>query len=344
MSTPSRVSLQRGQAVVKTVSPYDASTAIQFSLKADASVKDIIETLTINTSAAAKVDERAIEAYSEMTLEPAGIWTTAVLNCLYKPFANYKRGASLLNGYPASMYPFTGAVDLPWVANGIDGEAQTLVAGAITKLPDLFLSAKKTMIGSMTVRGFRSKGKGWSDATSLRNIGAVAGTDNIDASLTLAKLPTQPYSATWGAVPGFVGFDTQDGWIISFQIGTQEIEVDSTGKLDIAFDSITVMAKCAPVGPTSANILAAQAIQGAGVVRGYSMAEQQSPPTINSDLMITGQDGATIITLKQPALKTSGYEFGAFKLRAGEVGFIVTRPMIAGAPGELFTMTAANAN
>lgn len=342
MATPSRVSLQRGTAVVKTVSPWDGSTAVQFSLKSDASIKDITDTLVINTSAAAHIDERAIEQYSELTLEPAGIWTTAVLECLYKPFANYKRGASLLNGYPASMYPFTSAADLPWVANGVDGEAHTLEAGAITKLPDLFLSAKKTMIGSMTVRGMRAKGKGWGDDTSLRNIGAVSGTDNVDASFALAKLPTQPYSATWGAVTGFVGFDTQDGWTISFQIGTQEIEVDSTGKLDIAFDSIAVMAKCVPVGPTSANILSAQKLQGSGVVRGYSLANQQATP--NADLVITGQDAATIITLKQPALKTAGYEFGAFKLRAGEIGFVVTRPMTGGAPGELFTMAAANAS
>ena len=329
----SRTSLVRGPAVCSYLSPADQATTVQFSVREDFEIKDQIETLVINTSAAAHADERAIEALSEASIVPAGIWKNAVLNAIYAPFASYRRGASLLT-----------ATDLPFVANAVDGEIHTIVAAAITKIPDLFLSAKKTMIGSMSFTGYRAKGKGWNDAGSLRTIAATGGT-GVDASFTPAGVIVQPYTATWGAVAGFAGFDTQDGWTIRFSLKAEPISVDSTGRLDIAFDEISVMASCVPVGPTSANILAAQKFQGLTLPdgRGASL-QNDGSGGVTPDLVISGVNdaGATSITIGAAQLKTSGYQFGAVKLRAGEVGWVATRKFAAGVPQALFSMTAAS--
>lgn len=337
MAVINRTSLVRGPALCTYLSPNDGTTTVKINVKEDFEIKDIVETMEIGTSAAAHVDERAIEAYSEATITPTGIWTTALLNAIYTPFANYKRGFSLLNSLNATP------ADLPFIANAVDGEIHTIGSAAITKVPDLFLSAKKTMIGSMTVKGFRKKGTGWNDATSLRAIAATGGT-GADSTFSPASIIVQPYSATWGSVSGFSGFDTQDGWTIQFAIKTNEIETDSQGKIDIAFDSISVMAKCVPIGPTSSQILAAMKFQGLTLPngRGQSLQSDGAGGT-TPDLVISGVNdaGATAITLTAAQLKTSTDAFSPFKLRAGEIGFVATRKFSAGLPQALFSMAAA---
>ena len=332
MSTIARTSLVRGPAVCQYTSPADQTTQVSFSVKEDFEIKDSLETLIINTSAAAHADERAIEALSEASIVPAGIWKNAVIAAIYTPFATYRRGASLLT-----------ATDLPFIANAVDGEIHTIVAAAITKIPDLYLSAKKTMIGSMSFSGYRAKGKGWNDASSLRTV--ASGGTGVDANFTPAGIIVQPYSATWGAVAGFTSFDTQDGWTIRFNLKAEPISVDSAGRIDIAFDEISVMASCMPVGPTSANILAAQKFQGLSLPdgRGASL-QNDGSGGVTPDLVISGVNdaGATSVTVGAAQLKTSGYKFGAHTLRVGEVGWVATRKFTAGVPQALFSMTAAS--
>ena len=322
--------------MVTITSPADQATQVSFSVKDDFEIKDSIETMIINTSAAAHADERAIEALSEATIVPAGIWKNSVIAAIYTPFATYHRGASLLT-----------ATDLPFIANAVDGEIHTLVCAALTKIPDLYLSAKKMMIGSMSFSGYRAKGKGWNDANSLRTI--ASGGTGVDANFTPAGIIVQPYLATWGAVAGFTTFDTQDGWTIRFNLKAEPISVDSNGRLDIAFDEISVMASCVPVGPTSTNILAAQKFQGLTLPegRGASLSNDGSGG-ITPALVISGVNdaGLTSVTIGNNTggaqLKTSGYKFGAHTLRVGEVGWVATRQFTAGVPQALFSMTAAS--
>jgi hypothetical protein len=146
-------------------------------------------------------------------------------------------------------------------------------------------------------------------------------------------------------VPGFAAFDTQEGWTISFAIKTQEIETDAAGKIDIAFDEISIMAKCIPIGPTSTQILNAMKFQGLTLPRGRGQSLQNDGAGgVTPDLVISGVNdaGATAITIGAAQLKTSTDQFGPFKLRTGEVGFVATRKFTAGVPQALFSMTAAS--
>lgn len=336
MAAIDRTTLVRGPAICSYKSPNDSSTTVKFSVKDDFEIKDNLETMLINTSAVAHVDERAVDVQCECSFVPAGIWTTAILNAIYAPFASYARGKSLLNGNGV-------AGDLPFVANSVDGEVNTMVASAITKIPDLYLSAKKTMIGSMTMSGYRAKAKGWNDADSLRTVAATGGT-GVDSTFTPAGIIVQPYLGVWGAVSGFASIDTVDGWTISFNLKADKITVDSQGAIDIAFDEISVMAKCQPVGPTSLNILAALKMQGLTLPAGRGMSLQSDGSGgVTPDLVISGINdaGATSITIGAAQLKGAGYRFGAQILRAGEVGFVATRKFASGVPSALFSMTAA---
>jgi hypothetical protein len=300
--------------------------------KEDFEIKVNKETLVLNTSAHGRVDERVIEVQEEASITPDGRWTTAILDAFINPFANMVVGQSLLT-----------STDKPFVASGSDGAVHTMIAACVTKLPDIYLSAKKTMFGSMTIKGFRQLAKGWTDASSIHTIGT--GGSLTDSTWNPLNIVVQPYSATWGSVAGFSGFDTQDGWTISFNLSTEEIEVDSTGKIDIAFKSLEVMAKCTPVGPSSAQILAAANVQGLsganGMVRGYSL-QNDGSGGVTPDLVITGSDGSSLVTIKAAGLKSYGYQFGATKLRVGEVGFVASRLFPSGAQAALFTLAAAS--
>ena len=58
----------------------------------------------------------------------------------------------------------------------------------------------------------------------------------------------------------------------------------------------------------------------------------------SADLAITGADGTTIITLKSAQMVGAGYRFGLSVLRNGEVGWVATRPFVAGVPQALFSI------
>lgn len=321
----SRASLVRGPSK----NTFNGGTAYS---KEDFEININKETLPITTSATGKSDERVIEVQVETSFTPDGRWTTAILDAFINPFANMIPGASLLT-----------SADIPFVANGADGEIHTIQAACVTKLPDILLSAKKTLFGQLTIRGYRALGAGWTDADSLTALAGTGGS-TVDATWNPANVVVQPYEAAWGSIAGFDAFDTQDGWTISFNLETEEIEVDSAGKIDIAFKSLEVMAKCVPVGPTSAQIIAASKYQGLsganGMTRGYSL-NNDGAGGVTPDLVITGADGATVVTIAAANIKTAGFQFGATKLRAGEIGFVATRKWVTGAQQPLFTLAAA---
>ena len=60
------------------------------------------------------------------------------------------------------------------------------------------------------------------------------------------------------------------------------------------------------------------------------------------DYQIEQRQQTTIVTIGAANIKTSGFAFGAVKLRAGEVGWVATRKFTAGAQQPLFALAAAS--
>lgn len=284
------------------------------------------DTIPVMTSAHGKVDERATETKAECSFTPEGRWNDALIAAIFTPFANMAVGTSIITG-----------TDRPMVAVSAD-QTHTIVAAGITKLPDIILSATKTLLGPITFTGVRKLAGDWETADSLYTIGS--GASIADATFNPLDIKMQPYLATWGAVSGFEDFETEDGWTISFNLQTEEKKTDSGGILDIRFKSIEIMAKCVPIGPTAAQILANLRMQGTGNPRGHSLAEVSPGGAASPALTITGDDGTDYCVIANAALKSGGYKFGSTVLRNGEIGFVGARTFSSGAQQALFTLDA----
>lgn len=300
--------------------------AVMFS-KEDFDVAIEKETMEVKTSAHGKVGERAIDVKAECSFTPEGRWTSTFIDAIWTPYANKVIGESII-----------GDTDKPLVMYGADGEVHTILAAGITKLPDVILSATKTLVGNITFNGVRKVGDyDWESADSLYTIGTGGAAGFVDSTFDPLNIKTQPYLGTWGAIGGFVGFDTEDGWTVSFDVQTAERKTDRHGLLDLRFVSIAVMAKCVPIGPTSAQILSALEVQG-GRARGYDLGDNAADYV--DELTIVGDDGTTYVTIPSASLKTAGYRFGPTVLRNREIGFVAARTFSAGAQQALFTLGA----
>jgi hypothetical protein len=284
-------------------------------------------TLNIEDSAHGITDQRVIEAMPEVSLTPDGRWSPALIAALW-PHANARLGASILT-----------SSDLPLVMSGSDGEIHTIPAAGVFKMPNILLSATKTLVGSATFRGCRTKGSIWSTNNSLYVVTGSGGTID-DATYDPLDIPVQGYVANWGAVAGFTAMDTVDGWTIEFDMQVEPIGTDSIGALDYRFKSLSVMARGIPTTPTSTQSLAAALIQGTGARRGRSLSQDGSGNP-RSDLVITGEDGIDYCTIKAAGIKQAGFRFGATVLRQGEIGFVAARTYSAGVQQPLFVLAAS---
>ena len=273
------------------------------------------ETLEIATDAHGKVDERRVELAGIIPVTPEGAWSASARAALW-PYASTLPGA-LIHPVP----------DLPLVIHSNNTDRHTFESAAITRMPDILLSATKTMIGQAEFTAVRKNNTGWADAASFLTIDTFAYSDTTFAP---ANIKVQSYTGNWTGKTGFSAIETQEGWTISFNLALEPLSVDDEGRLTFMFVSLDVMASCIPVNVSAANIFA-----GLGPhthLRGTSL------QATGADLVITGADASTIVTLKSANLKRAGFRFGSRVLRQGELGWVATRPITAGVPGAIFTL------
>lgn len=290
--------------------------------KDDIAANIVRNTFDIGTSAFGKVDERDLDAFVELTFTPEGRWDSDTLGFLW-PYASTVAGASLLT-----------ASDVPTVITDSNAHVHTLPASCVTQMPSIVLSATKTMIGQATIMGARSDASDWEDPDELYDVALMGGTF-ADSGFSPSLIKTQPYQGVWGggsAPTGFAAIDTEDGWTIDFDLQTTPIVTDRQGTLDFRFVSLGVMARCMPIGPSADQVVDASLTQGAGARRGRSLGSQAL------DLVISGDDMTTAVTLKSAGMKGAGFRFGSTVLRNGEVAFVATRTFSGGLPAALFTL------
>jgi len=222
-----------------------------------------------------------------------------------------------------------GNADVPTIIHDSNSHLHTIIASAITQMPNLRLGPTDSMIGPATITGIRGNNLGWADANSLYTAAAVGGT-LTDAGFAGALIKTQVYTGAWGAVPGFGAIKTQEGWDVEFETGVQFIKIDEIGTVKAILTNVGVMARCKPVaGPTHQQILDAMNVQLAAANRGRSFNAG------GADLVITGADAATSVTIKAAGLKTAGFRFGTTVIREGELAWVGTRNFAAGVPAAL---------
>jgi hypothetical protein len=266
-----------------------------------------------------EVDQRMTDAMVKLTATPEGRWNAATRAFLW-PYLN-----------PTLPVKIFGSTDTPTVLHGSDSHLHTIYASAVTKMPSLKLSRKEVAIGDVEITGIRALAKGWADPLSLYTAATSGGTFT-DSALVLSDIKVQPYSGVWGSKSGYTSIQTEEGWTVDFETDINFREIEEVGTVDAFLRSVKVMAKCTPLAVSWADIEAAILVQNTGGAMGRSLAAG------GADLVITGLDGSTIVTIKNANMVEAGYRFGSDVLRDGEVGFVGTRTFASGVAAALATL------
>lgn len=276
-------------------------------------------TTPIVVDAYGKVDEREEDIVARCSFTPEGRWDSATRSFLW-PYLNPSIGSDIF-----------GTSDTATAIHDSNSHLHTIIASAVTKMPNIRLAANATMVGEVEIAGVRSNNTGWATSSTVYTAATSGGT-LTDTGFANSLIKVQNYSAAWGSLTGFTTIQTEDGWNIEFDVGLQWIKTDEIGSVTAKLVSVGVMARCVPLNISQTNIDTQLRIQATGGARGRSYAAD------GADLVITGADTTTVVTIKGAALKTAGYRFGARTLRDGEMAWVATRGFSAGVAQALVTL------
>lgn len=162
-----------------------------FYSKGDVTVALNVKEFNIMSEGIGLVDYRDDDVMADISFEPDGQVTTALIAALYPYIA-----AGVQQGF--SPY---GSTDTPLIIWCRDGNKHTFNNVAVTKQPPFIASAVKTAFGSVTFRALRSLATAWSGVDSLVTI--TNATYPGDGAYNLANIITSPVTARWftGTVP-----------------------------------------------------------------------------------------------------------------------------------------------
>lgn len=296
--------------------------SVPFFTLGDFGIIPDMQTFRVQPDGFSQGDERIQDVPIKIDLTPDGRINSSILAEFF-PYANVVPGASAY-----------GSSDKAFVAHGADAALATVLAVAVTKMPTVTFSHKKTLFGQLGLTGLLSNNMAPATASSRMTYAATGGT-LTDAAFSLAAIKTQLYTAAWGAVTGFTSLYTENGFEFIPEVDLWDQHVDGLGVVDKRVQEVRCMVKFVPYGPTAVQILANSNIQGTGNGLGSSLGA-----TVNA-LTITGADGIVYLTIPNAAVKGAGFKFGKTTLRNGEMAFVGILNQTTGVQGNLFTIAAS---
>lgn len=239
------------------------------------------------------VDRRREDMEIEVSFTPK-MWDN--LDKLF-PYATTAIGSSIY-----------GATDKALVIKPVTGTGWTIANAAITKLPDIKLSASKAMLGEMTLTGLLANNAAtgtMSSYVSTASGGALSGFD-------LTKILNGLYTAAWGST--IASFHSEDGFDISFDLSLEDVMVDGLGTIDKMLSGLAATCKVTPVGPAASIVISMHGDKAIG----------EGAPI--NDLVITGgRSGLPTVTLKSCTAQMSSGRTGSKAKRIGEMEFKTVR-------------------
>jgi hypothetical protein len=212
--------------------------------------------------------------------------------------------------------------DWPLVIHTFAGIKLTLFNAAVTRMPNISLSAVKTLIGTVEYEAFLRNGTEWSNATARWQITNEA---LSDTTFDPANIKTQPYVGAWGSAP-WDAFDTKEGFEFSFPMQLDPVTDDSLGVVTRRLRSLEATLQAQPIGLDENQVLTKMALQDTGAVRGRSLS--------GDNLLVSGT--GVFVQLYGAALKTSALNYSAAQDRVGQLEWAATRTFSAGVPNPLF--------
>ncbi len=276
----------------------------QIYFKGGLTIEETKETFDIETDSFGVVDRRVQNLMAKVSGTPAGEF--ADLAVLF-PYLDAQIGTRI-----------HGASDTPLVITDLAGNTRTYHNAAISSMPNLMLSASKTMIGDVEWTCRTKDNTEPSAANSLYTVGSGA---TLTHTLDPAGILTQPYTGSWGTSP-WDAFRTAEGFDISFSLQLSDITADGYGILDQMVTGVSCEAKFRPLVASAAAMakLGAQGVSGA--LQGASLL------SAGEDLVITGT--GVHVTIYQAAATSAGTLYNATDLRTGDMVAVATRPLSGG--------------
>jgi hypothetical protein len=280
-----------------------------FWSKGDITLKPVVDKFDITTSAFGTVDGRIRDKRFEVTFEPEGRFTTALLAVLY-PYAATNIGASIY-----------GSTDRALVIHSRAGTRVTVHNAALTSLPSLRFAVGSTITGSVTFTGLCKKSTAPTDAAAYWTVATASYPG--DTGFATSEILTRGYTAGWGD-GAFEQFHTKEGWEIGFDLSLEPVMVDGIGTVDMRLSELKVTASCVPVGISEANLLTAMQ---------HTQAMGTSYAT-NDGLII--QASGVYFRLANAGLIENELGWGAQRNRAGSLTWQATRTVTGGVPDPLY--------
>jgi hypothetical protein len=279
------------------------------------------ETFDIKTDTFGKIEPRLKSRTASIKFTPSGQWVGEALG-LISAASGRVPGTSILAG-PMVIKPLIS----PQLVH-------TVGRAGLTSVPDLFLSASKTMFGSLTFTGLAA-----ADSTT----GAIITQSAYSAptsSFAPGNIITEPWIGNYGVKDGegefnpdadqvLLNIESEDGWTIRTEMGTQNLMADSWGVVDILQTDCGVSASCKPVGVTEAALLAfLERSAGADVALRPGMSFALDP---NSCLYLKSLSGLFAATISNCGVTSGSMVWGSTRNRTDGLTFTAIRKFTTGA-------------
>lgn len=270
-----------------------------------------IPTFDVPVSAYGNVDTRRRDAIGRINFRPCGTLTANILAALF-PHGDPDIGGSLL-----------GSADVACAVHSLAGQKVTFHACALSKMPNLKLSTIETAFaGDAEITALIKNTVARTTDNSMYTVAAEAWAGTFDKD----DIKGGVYQGTWNSVT----FQTAEGWDIEFDMGVEPQYADGVGTYDLMLTSVTVRAKCRPIGISESTLLGYLNVQGATAALGSTM-------RTGEDLVIAATGGLTV-TLKDAAVIRGPMKWGNTDLRIDEIGWVAHRSIDEGTPGDLFSV------
>lgn len=275
-----------------------------FRTKGDVKVNLALETFNVESSEVPILDERLSDIPVTIEFEPVGQVTDDLVAAMFAPL-DLVVGASLF-----------GVADVACVITPLAGTDQiTFHCAAITKMPNVIVSATKTTFGPMTITAILKNTTEWTDAAARLTVATVTAPtlDEIDP----VEIPTNPARIKWGDAAPWNTLLSREGVVVSFDMQTENDSTDEHGLVDMVLAGIAAKATLSPMGCSVAQAMTKLAVQGTGVVRGASLAARAMELVIESAL-----PGGLKVTMPNAALKSLPLVYGRTSPRFADVEFV----------------------
>lgn len=264
-----------------------------------------ISTFDVPSSEFGIIDKRRNAINISLTFTPVGVVSSGMLSVLW-PHLALNTGESIF-----------GASDDACVISPVNGKGKiTLHNCAITKMPNIMVSATKTTIGEVTITSLLANSTDWNSEVA-RYTYTPSWNYEDPGAIDTTSIPTMPARVQWGSASPWTTLLSGEGVDIVFDLATTEEQTDEDGIVDMFVSTITPSATFIPIGASEANWLTRLGLQSVdeasvNVLRG-------TPLTGNSLTVEASRAGGIKVVIPNCTVASVPFSYGLTNRRIGQI-------------------------